>query len=408
MIEEPLSPNSSAQFVMSPHATMRWRQGRLLLSSARQPKTLIIEQDLVPLLVGLVEPRSLSWILGVRSRISRTERPIGPLQTAPRRHCRSHQATVLGTDERLPGGPPTSSRSDNARYGRRHLQLLQIGHGFTRSASEHFSTDNWGRPLPWIARPVIDFLFQLDLSALTAFEYGGGASTFYWTRRCASVVCVESDKGWADRLKAELGPKVRVLLRDEPRAYASAILETSDFYDIILIDAAPTYRPECAGPAVERLSSRGMIILDDAPFYPETAAKLRAAGLIEVDMTGYSPLENNLQTTSLFLSKDFDLPRRANRSPAFPFGSPGFHWDQLAPASKLALSSAPCWSASLPQRQPKRPTVSDIGEPLRAKGLNRAVDPGTVETGHPGQTAINPSPFRDSARGKFGALARRA
>ena len=74
-----------------------------------------------------------------------------------------------------------------------------------------------------------------------------------------------------------------------------------------------------------------MVILDDAPFYPKEAARFRAANLIEVDLTGFSPLEDNLQTTSLFLSREFDLPRRSACSPAFPFGSPGFDWRRLAP-----------------------------------------------------------------------------
>src|SRR5262249_19107637 len=85
---------------------------------------------------------------------------------------------------------------------------------------------------------------------------------------------------------------------------------------------------------LKRLSARGMIILDDAPLYPDAAEALRKAGLIEVDLTGYSTLEDNLQTTSLFLSRDFDLPRRTTRSPTFPFGSPGFDWKALGGESQ--------------------------------------------------------------------------
>jgi hypothetical protein len=79
------------------------------------------------------------------------------------------------------------------------------------------------------------------------------------------------------------------------------MLESEDRYDIILLDAAPVFRSHCAEPA---------------------------AGLIEVDVT-FSALEANLQTTSLFLSRDFDLPRGTIPSPAFPFSSPGFDWDTL-------------------------------------------------------------------------------
>jgi anti-sigma factor RsiW len=39
------------------------------------------------------------------------------------------------------------------------------------------------QPVPWLARPVLDFLYQLDLSNARVFEYGGGASTWYWARR---------------------------------------------------------------------------------------------------------------------------------------------------------------------------------------------------------------------------------
>jgi hypothetical protein len=178
-------------------------------------------------------------------------------------------------------------------------QLIQIAQGFARSAEEGLPVDHWGQPVPWVARPVVDFLSQLDLSQLSIFEYGGGASTFYWDRRCAAVVTVESNEEWANRIIQGVGPRSRILYRPDQQAFAEAILESEDRYDIILIDAAPAFRPHCAEPALKRLSARGMIILDDAPFYPHAAESLRKAGLIEVDVTGFSALEASLQTTSL-------------------------------------------------------------------------------------------------------------
>jgi hypothetical protein len=319
-----LTPGSTALLVMSPLATMRWRQGQLQLSSPRHPKTLVIDSALGPLLLDLVEPRTVSWILERPSTISYADR-------------RTVLAILidLGIIEatRSPGGTVGKTwwdPNDRARCDATVLQLIQIALGFARAAEERFSVDHWGHPLPWIARPVVDFLFQLDLSQLSIFEYGGGASTFYWDRRCAVLVTAESNEEWAKRLAQGVGPRSRILYRPEQQAFAEAILESDDRYDIILVDAAPDFRSRCVEPALQRLSARGMIILDDAPFYPHAAEALRTAGLIEVDVTGFTPLEANLQTTSLFLSRDFDLPRRRPPSPEFPFGSPGFDWNAFA------------------------------------------------------------------------------
>jgi hypothetical protein len=315
-----LTPDSTELLIMSPLTTMRWRQGQLQLSSPRHPKTLVIGPDLVPLLLDLVEPRTFSWILKRKSTISWMDRRIvfailidfGIIEV---------KNFPAGTTGKIWWDP-----NDKARDEVVVLQLIQIAHGFARSAEEGFSVDHLGHALPRIARPVIDFLFQLDLSQLSVFEYGGGASTFYWDHRCAILVSAESDKKWADRLVQTVGPRSRILYRPERQAFANAILETDDHFDIILIDAVPIFRSFCVEPALKRLSPRGMIILDDAPFYPHAAEELRKGGLIEVDVTGYSTLEDNLQTTSLFLSRNFDLPRRTVPSPAFPFGSPGFDW----------------------------------------------------------------------------------
>src|SRR6476660_2933080 len=69
-----LAPDSTAPLVMSPLATMRWRQGLLHLSSPRRPKTLTIDSALAQLLLDLVEPRTVSWILTRPSTINCADR----------------------------------------------------------------------------------------------------------------------------------------------------------------------------------------------------------------------------------------------------------------------------------------------------------------------------------------------
>ena len=307
-------------YVVSPHATISWRQGQIRATSGTKPRALILEPEALQLLAQLRVPRL--------AKQAATLSGLPPDEVLPLLALLVESGIVEVLDPADARQGPWWDPLDRGRDLRSVLQLIQVAHGFARSADERFAVDAWGRPTPWVARPVIDFLLQLDLSSLRVFEFGGGASTHYWRRRCGKVTCVESSPTWCERL-SKLGPEAEVLLRTDASSFAGAILERPGLYDIVLIDAAPAFRSGCVGPALERLDPRGMIILDDAPFYPEAAAKLRRAGLIEVDFTGYSPLEDNFQTTSLFLSREFDLPRREGDSPAFPFGSPGFDWGSL-------------------------------------------------------------------------------
>src|SRR6516225_2883204 len=143
-----LGPGSTELLVMSPLATMRWRQGQLQLSSPRHPKTLVIDSALAPLLHDLVEPQTLSWILKQPSTISCENR-------------RSVIAILIDLGIIEIANPPSGTRGkvwwdpgDKAHYETAVFQLIQIAHGFARSADEGFSVDHRGRPLPWIARPV--------------------------------------------------------------------------------------------------------------------------------------------------------------------------------------------------------------------------------------------------------------
>lgn len=295
-----------------------------MLASGLQPTTLTLEPAVLTLLHLLSTPKSIEEIVGADLPIEPNERP--PLVRLLLKVEAIESIRPQTTNEKAWWDP-----RDRAKYEASLLTLVQVAHGFSTSSQVGLCVDHWGRPLPWLARPVVEFLYQLDLSAVDVFEYGGGASTWYWSRRCRSVTCVESSEPWYERLRSELAAVATILLRTTAEEFADAIMELTRQYGVILIDAHPAFRGGCVRPALRRLAPGGMILLDDAPFYPEAAAELRSADLIEVDLTGYTPLEANLQTTSLFLSRGFDLPRRTKRSPAFPFGSPHFRWGAFRP-----------------------------------------------------------------------------
>jgi hypothetical protein len=67
--------------------------------------------------------------------------------------------------------------------------------------------------------------------------------------------------------------------------------------------------------ARKRLAPGGMIILDNADWFVETAKFLRSSDLIEVDMSGFSPINHYTLTTSFFLSRDFNIKSAHDHQP---------------------------------------------------------------------------------------------
>lgn len=194
------------------------------------------------------------------------------------------------------------------------LKILEIDHGHRASAQTGAPQDASGQPLPWFTYPAIAYLEQLDLSDLSVFEFGSGAGTGYFGRRARQVVSVEKDADWHARVLAKAPPTVKVLLRPERAGYLEALREAETSFDVIVIDGA--WRRDCGRAALERLSPTGWIILDNADWFPHTAADLRQADLLQVDFTGLGPVNYYTWTTSFFMRRAVRLKPRGTVQPA--------------------------------------------------------------------------------------------
>jgi hypothetical protein len=190
---------------------------------------------------------------------------------------------------------------------------LERRYGHWRSAWRQESVDADGSPLPWYTYPAIEYLRQLDVSDWAIFEYGSGNSTLYWAGRCRQVTAVEDDPDWHRALLAKIPPNVTYLFETDPERYAGAPARAGHGFDCIVIDGSA--RPRCAQSAAEFLKPGGLIILDNADWFPNAAAALRGAGLIEVDFHGFGPINGYSWTTSLFLSRDFAPKLSGGRQP---------------------------------------------------------------------------------------------
>lgn len=210
-------------------------------------------------------------------------------------------------------------RRPTDRAASRMLHVLdgEFGHGETRRQAECIDRD--GLPIPWYTYPVIEYLSQLDHSTSDVFEFGSGNSTLFWGRRARSVVSVENDRGWHQQVAARVdGLPVELRLVELLDDYPATIEAFDGPFDVIVVDGRRRY--SCARRAVAKLRAGGLVVLDNADWYPNTAAMLRDAGLIQVDMAGFGPINAYTWTTSLFLHRAFEPRPLADRLPTSPVG----------------------------------------------------------------------------------------
>lgn len=167
---------------------------------------------------------------------------------------------------------------------------------------------------PWLVFTAIDQLQRMDLRGARVFEYGSGASTFYWLQRGATLISIEHDPAWYAQVRRRLPPDAPVDYRlvlpapappadpADPQAYASAALPGFSFrtyveqidalpersLDIVLIDGRA--RPSCLAHAAPKVRPGGLLILDNAdrPYYTARLGAL-AADFTPTHYTGAVP-----------------------------------------------------------------------------------------------------------------------
>lgn len=193
------------------------------------------------------------------------------------------------------------------------MNIFSNGLGYRKTIESGVCALGDGRIIPMMSYALIEYLMGLDLSAFDLLELGGGHSTEFWSQRVKSVTTLETDPEWARILGTYGLPNVEVCT-------TSADLITKDMtalgrrFDAIIVDASAS-RYRCAKVALTLLNEGGFILLDNADWYPNTTAMLRAADLIQVDFPDFRPLRWYRCATSLFLHPNFRARPRYERLP---------------------------------------------------------------------------------------------
>lgn len=178
----------------------------------------------------------------------------------------------------------------------RDIHDLDLGH--LRSLRERNAVDAEGKALPWLTYPAIEFLQQLDLGALDVLEFGAGSSTLFWAERACRVVSVESDPTWYRRLAERTRDNQTLWLHEDRASYVTAPGALGMQFDIVVIDGR--WRKSCAEAATRYVKPDGLIVFDNADWFPASCALLRRAGFLQIDLSGFSPINDYRLTTAIF------------------------------------------------------------------------------------------------------------
>jgi hypothetical protein len=180
------------------------------------------------------------------------------------------------------------------------------------------SLDENGSVIPWFTYPAIEYLEQFDLSGKSVFEWGSGNSSFFFSKRCETIISIEHNLDWYNHVneKKESNQEIRYVPISD---YPYVIKEFDRKFDIIIVDGQRRF--DCAKECIPFLKEGGMIILDNSDWFYISAAFLREhLNLLQVDFHGFGPGNDYPWTTSFLISRNFNYPLIGNRQPVNPKG----------------------------------------------------------------------------------------
>ncbi len=189
-------------------------------------------------------------------------------------------------------------------------QLTADTYGWKRSLSEGRPLDGEGRPIPWYTYPAIEFIRTLQLDDSRVFEYGSGNSSFFWAQRVKQVIAVENNPVWAGEVRLKMVKNLTLITAEEKDAYVQAPLSVGGMFDIVVIDGR--YRRECAVVATEAVGDHGMIIFDNADWYPDACSFIRSRGWFQIDFSGMGPINPYAWTTAVFIKSRLSFERSSS------------------------------------------------------------------------------------------------
>lgn len=174
--------------------------------------------------------------------------------------------------------------------------------GWLRSQTQARPLDANGAPVPWMNYPVVHFLAERLPRDAVLFEFGSGHSTAFWARHVAQVHSLEYDKNWLELITNTLpaNATVRYCEQDRDGQYCRSLNIPGLRFDVVVIDGRD--RVNCVLQALNQLTDRGVIILDDSTRekYQTAFDVTCSAGYKSLTITGLKPTGLGVDSTTIF------------------------------------------------------------------------------------------------------------
>lgn len=201
-----------------------------------------------------------------------------------------------------------------------YVSLGRLGTGFYLLSKNHLSKSGWKKSvkkrmpidrgnneLPWFTYGCIYFLNSKLKNWFSVFEYGCGNSTIWFGKRTKSVISVEHNEDWHNKMRSRFSKfaNIKNVYRDlESKSYEKEILMYQKEFDIIVLDGRE--RVNCSFNALNALKDDGVIIWDnsDRIEYQKGYDHLISNGFKRIDFYGMGPISTHSWCTSIFYKKD--------------------------------------------------------------------------------------------------------
>jgi hypothetical protein len=133
---------------------------------------------------------------------------------------------------------------------------------------------------PWIPPSATRRIRRRLSPAARVLEIGAGMSTLWLAARCGSLLSIEADRQWHDRLAEIVAQRRLRHVNLQHRWHAADMCDFSTVadgsLDLCLVDGGP--RLDCARAALPKLRPDGWLYVDNTDLYPETKAFLESVG----------------------------------------------------------------------------------------------------------------------------------
>lgn len=186
-------------------------------------------------------------------------------------------------------------------------QIEENKQGWIKSFEHSFAQDASGNPLPWMTYGIINYLEQWLDKDKVIFEYGFGASSFFFAKRVKKVVSLETDPMWykvmKNKLKEHNITNIDVIFMEnglENAKYEHFANNYGQKFDLIIIDSLK--RANCCYDSISALKDDGMIILDDSQrkSYKKIFRFFDEKNFLTKNFIGIAPGQFRLKNSTVF------------------------------------------------------------------------------------------------------------